>query len=71
VAFQYVPSTVPDREVRAREALELAVRSGVSSADIDATMIRHAGHAVIAWCRLTDAQLAALSASLRIQSGFY
>jgi hypothetical protein len=71
VSFQYVKAPFPDREVRARDALEMAVSAGVHQAEIDAVFVAHTGLTVFAWERLTNEQLAGLSASLRILAGFY
>jgi hypothetical protein len=58
----------PDREVRAREALEIATRAGVNVDDI----YRRMGLPVLfSWSNLTDAQLADLSLALRVAAGFY
>lgn len=61
----------PAREVRAREAVEIAYRSGLPEADIQACYAKCGLPAVFVWPRLTDAQLANLSATLRIAAGFY
>lgn len=58
----------PDREIRAREALEIATRAGVNVDDI----YRRLGLPVLfSWASLTDAQLADLSLALRVAAGFY
>lgn len=58
----------PDREVRAREALEIATRAGVNVGDI----YRRLGlPALFSWSSLTDAKLADLSMVLRVAAGFY
>jgi hypothetical protein len=58
----------PDREVRAREALEIATRAGVNTGDVFA---RLGLPALFSWSSLTDAKLAEVSTALRIEAGFY
>ena len=58
----------PDREVRAREALEIAAKAGV---DTDAVFARLGLPPLFSWPSLTDAKLAEVSTALRIAGGFY
>lgn len=61
----------PPREARAREALELACKAGVSERDIVAAQAKLGLPQFFAWYTLTDEQLAAYSAALRVLAGFY
>jgi hypothetical protein len=63
-----LPSTPPAREVRAREALEIAVKQGVNITEVLAAC---GLPEVFAWSTLTDAKLAEVSGRLRIAAGFY
>lgn len=63
-----LPSTPPAREVRAREALEMAARQGVNLTEVLAAC---GLPEVFAWATLTDAKLAEVSGRLRIAAGFY
>lgn len=58
----------PDREVRAREALEIASKAGVNT---DEVFARLGLPVLFSWPSLTDAKLAEVSTALRIAAGFY
>jgi hypothetical protein len=70
-AWALIKSVRPTREARAREALEIAVRAGVPRSDIDKVMTELGLPALFAWHLMTDNQLAAYSARLRVLAGFY
>lgn len=61
----------PQREQRAREALEIAVQAGVPDDELTAIFTSCGLPEVFSWPRCTDNQLAALSGKLRIAGGFY
>ena len=63
-----LPSKPPDREVRAREALEIAVNQGVNLTEV---LTACGLPEVFCWHTLTDAKLADVSGRLRIAAGFY
>ena len=65
-AWTYNPP--PEREVRAREALNLVTRQGVNTAEVFAACGQPE---IFAWHTLTDAKRAEVSGRLRIAAGFY
>lgn len=65
-SWMYNPA--PERERRAREALEIAVKAG---ADVMACYTACGLPDVFSYDALSDSQLAKLSETLRIAGGFY